>query len=145
MKDFFVRVIKRITFEYHEKACFFNNFYAGGDEIFIIQSWSIVAVFNRSTVIHLQSDPGPVFRDTPISMACPNCHDPIITKISFVTGSMTWIICRILLVFGYCNIVLVYDRCRLGCCLIPFYLEGCKDCVHTCPKCHKVVGKYIKQ
>lgn len=46
--------------------------------------------------------------------------------------------------YRYCNIVLFYYRCWPGCCLIPFYLDVCKDCIHACSKCHKVVGKYIK-
>ncbi|XP_061169039.1 cell death-inducing p53-target protein 1 homolog [Saccostrea cucullata] len=82
----------------------------------------------------VQQPPTPVFRDIPVNMVCQHCHHQITTAISFETGTLTWIICGVLILFG----------CWLGCCLIPFYVEGCKDCVHTCPNCHQVVGKFTR-
>ncbi|XP_048763402.1 lipopolysaccharide-induced tumor necrosis factor-alpha factor homolog [Ostrea edulis] len=76
----------------------------------------------------------PAFRDIPVSMVCPHCNHQIQTAIAFESGTLTWVICGVLLLFG----------CWLGCCLIPFFIDGCKDCIHTCPSCNNVVGKFTR-
>ncbi|PAA62091.1 hypothetical protein BOX15_Mlig020806g2 [Macrostomum lignano] len=65
-------------------------------------------------------------------MTCPHCHASISTQVTMDTGLLPWLICGGLCLFG----------CWLGCCLIPFCMDGVKDAIHTCPQCRKVVGHY---
>lgn len=73
-----------------------------------------------------------IFREQPVRMKCPHCSSDIVTSITYETGTLTWVICGVLILFGL----------WLGCCLIPFCINGCKDCVHHCPNCRQMVGKY---
>ena len=41
------------------------------------------------------------------------------------------------LIYNFC----IYS-CWLGCCLIPFYIQSCKDVLHLCPYCGSAVGRY---
>ncbi|KAK3090978.1 hypothetical protein FSP39_016178 [Pinctada imbricata] len=75
---------------------------------------------------------GMMFREAPVAMQCPYCSASITTSTTYETGTMTWVIAGILLLFGL----------WLGCCLIPFCVDGCKDVIHRCPSCNQVVGKY---
>nr|XP_022341661.1 cell death-inducing p53-target protein 1 homolog [Crassostrea virginica] len=72
------------------------------------------------------------FREVPVHMQCPYCHAEVATSVTYEAGTMTWVICLFLILFGF----------WLGCCLIPFCIDGCKDCVHTCPNCQQVIGKF---
>jgi lipopolysaccharide-induced tumor necrosis factor-alpha factor len=58
--------------------------------------------------------PGVLYGDVPIQCTCPNCYQPIVTRVEKKTGLLTWLICGgIVLVGGW-----------LGCCLIPFCVDG---------------------
>ncbi|THD26096.1 Lipopolysaccharide-induced tumor necrosis factor-alpha factor [Fasciola hepatica] len=61
---------------------------------------------------------------------CDHCHEKGITKLSYQTGQMTWVLCGVVAVLGGV----------LGCCLIPFCVNSCKDVVHRCPQCDEVIG-----
>ncbi|XP_033750577.1 LITAF domain-containing protein-like isoform X2 [Pecten maximus] len=75
-----------------------------------------------------------IFREGPVNMSCPFCQAQIVTTTTYVTGTLAWLICGILILLGF----------WLGCCLIPFCLNGCKDVVHTCPNCRQQVGKFSR-
>ncbi|XP_021349822.1 lipopolysaccharide-induced tumor necrosis factor-alpha factor homolog isoform X2 [Mizuhopecten yessoensis] len=74
------------------------------------------------------------FRDTPQRMQCPNCSQDIVTVMTFVPGVNTIICCVIIALLGGV----------LGCFLIPFFMDSCKDVVHNCPNCRTKLGRYTK-
>ncbi|XP_060063452.1 LITAF domain-containing protein-like [Ylistrum balloti] len=78
------------------------------------------------------AQPINIFRESPVSMACPFCNAQIVTSTSYVTGTLAWLLCGILILLGL----------WIGCCLIPFCLNGCKDVIHSCPNCNQQVGKF---
>ncbi|KAI0227001.1 hypothetical protein LSAT2_022544 [Lamellibrachia satsuma] len=72
----------------------------------------------------------PVGQDA-VQMVCPYCHAQILTTVNFKTGTLTWVISLVVCVVGC-----------IPCCLIPFCVNGCKDVVHTCPSCNRMIGVY---
>jgi lipopolysaccharide-induced tumor necrosis factor-alpha factor len=52
----------------------------------------------------------------PESGFCPHCHQPIVTRLEKASGVVVWLASFALCFFG----------CVLGCCLIPFCLDGLK-------------------
>ncbi|MEE6510635.1 hypothetical protein FKM82_030662 [Ascaphus truei] len=75
---------------------------------------------------------GSSFGDTPTRTTCPVCHQTIVTRTVYTAGLLTWLIFGLLLLFG----------CWLGCCLIPFCVDSCKDVDHYCPNCNHHLSKY---
>ena len=49
-----------------------------------------------------------VFRESSVPMQCPYCHANITTTTTYETGTLTWLICGILILFGYVS-MLSYD------------------------------------
>ncbi|KAJ8319484.1 hypothetical protein KUTeg_004575 [Tegillarca granosa] len=76
--------------------------------------------------------PGVQFRDVPVRTVCPACKAEVITSVHFETGTLTWVVCLVLLFFGL----------WLSCCLIPFCIDGCKDAAHSCPNCRHLISRY---
>ncbi|KAG9477116.1 lITAF domain-containing protein [Eleutherodactylus coqui] len=72
------------------------------------------------------------FGDTPVSCTCPACHQNVVSRVEYQVGLLTWLIFGMLLFFG----------CWLGCCLIPFCVDSCKDVDHFCPNCNHHLAKY---
>lgn len=75
---------------------------------------------------------GQQFREHPVRTKCPACQAEVMTSTSFETGTFAWVIALVLCLFGL----------WLGCCLIPFCVDGCKDVVHSCPNCRHTIGKF---
>ncbi|XP_060083326.1 LITAF domain-containing protein-like [Ylistrum balloti] len=74
------------------------------------------------------------FRDTPQRMQCPNCSQDIVTVMTFVPGVNTVVCCLIIALLGGV----------LGCFIIPFFMDSCKDVIHNCPNCRTKLGRYTK-
>uniref|UniRef100_A0A672Z9C0 LITAF domain-containing protein n=1 Tax=Sphaeramia orbicularis TaxID=375764 RepID=A0A672Z9C0_9TELE len=65
-------------------------------------------------------------RDCPGQMQCPCCHNTVTTQISYKNGWVTWLIVATLFLCWPCFI-------------IPFFVDSCKDVVHSCPICNNVI------
>ncbi|XP_052105361.1 LITAF domain-containing protein-like [Mytilus californianus] len=90
------------------------------------QSNPTVVVTGQPTVLIQQ------FREAPVRTHCQSCGADILTSTHYETGTMTWVVAGVMCIIGL----------WIGCCLIPFILDACKDVIHTCPSCHKMVGRY---
>jgi len=73
----------------------------------------------------------PIWGEVPQRHTCQFCNNNVVTEVVYESGGMTWLLAGGLCLFG----------CWLGCCLIPFGIDGCKDVVHICPHCHNTVGR----
>ncbi|XP_066545507.1 lipopolysaccharide-induced tumor necrosis factor-alpha factor homolog [Amia ocellicauda] len=71
-----------------------------------------------------------VFSDRPVQVNCPTCRQTVVTQLDFGSGTLAWLTCAGLFIFG----------CVYGCCLIPFCVDSLKDVTHSCPNCHSVLG-----
>ena len=67
----------------------------------------------------------------PTAGVCATCNQMQTTRVSYEAGLCTWLSCAGLALIG----------CWLGCCLIPFCVDPCKDSIHNCGKCGSMVGK----
>uniref|UniRef100_A0A2K5Q5A8 LITAF domain containing n=1 Tax=Cebus imitator TaxID=2715852 RepID=A0A2K5Q5A8_CEBIM len=70
----------------------------------------------------------------PVQAVCPYCGSLIITVTSFVPGTLSWLLCTTLFVFG----------CVLGCCLLPFCIRTVMDVKHSCPVCRRELYHYSR-
>ncbi|XP_077869295.1 LITAF domain-containing protein-like [Saccoglossus kowalevskii] len=79
-------------------------------------------------VVHVVS-----YREGPVRVQCGQCNEEVVSTVSYKQGILTWLLCFLMCLFG----------CWL-CCWIPFCVHGCKDIVHTCPKCGAILGKHSR-
>ncbi|KAK2817344.1 hypothetical protein Q5P01_025535 [Channa striata] len=70
--------------------------------------------------------------DGPAHIACPKCHQTVLTKVDYTPGLLTYLFCGGLF---FCGFV-------LGCCLVPFCVDRLRDAKHICPTCKTVLGVY---
>ncbi|VUZ46505.1 unnamed protein product, partial [Hymenolepis diminuta] len=65
---------------------------------------------------------------------CPVCNQKVVTHVdikpSKVAQTCAMIIC---LLGGF-----------FGCCLVPLFIPGLNDAIHSCPRCGTIVGKNTK-
>ncbi|XP_052704954.1 lipopolysaccharide-induced tumor necrosis factor-alpha factor homolog [Crassostrea angulata] len=73
-------------------------------------------------------------QEWPVHTECPYCGGFILTSLEYETGTLTWIMCFFIMFIGL----------FLGCCLVPFCMDGCKDIAHICPDCKKEVGRFYR-
>ncbi|CAF0866166.1 unnamed protein product [Rotaria sp. Silwood1] len=84
------------------------------------------------------SAPGPILVGThivqlgrnPIHCICPHCHQQIVTRVDYYSGSFAWLMCLLLTVIGC-----------IPCCVIPFCATSCQDVTHICPYCSTIIGR----
>ncbi|XP_074654310.1 lipopolysaccharide-induced tumor necrosis factor-alpha factor homolog isoform X1 [Tubulanus polymorphus] len=81
-----------------------------------------------STVV--VANPNSVLPGYPTNTFCPSCMTTVGTNVEYQIGLLCWLIVGVLIIFG----------CWLGCCLIPFCVDSCKDAVHRCQNCGRIVG-----
>ena len=74
---------------------------------------------------------GHMLTSGPTSGVCPFCQEMQTTDIDKQNGGCTWISCIGMALCG----------CVLGCCLIPFCVDGFKDTEHKCSQCKRIIGK----
>ncbi|XP_048103737.1 lipopolysaccharide-induced tumor necrosis factor-alpha factor homolog [Alosa alosa] len=64
--------------------------------------------------------------DVATMTTCRNCGQRVQTRVVYHSGAFTWLICGLCVLFG-----LVF-----GCCVIPFFVDSCKDAHHFCTNCN---------
>ncbi|XP_008294484.1 cell death-inducing p53-target protein 1 homolog [Stegastes partitus] len=69
--------------------------------------------------------------DVPGQMMCPHCRNTVVTRTECKNGMLTWLICSVLGVFLFWPF-----------CLIPFFVDACKDVEHSCPTCNNILHIY---
>ncbi|KAH8867197.1 Lipopolysaccharide-induced tumor necrosis factor-alpha factor like [Schistosoma japonicum] len=72
------------------------------------------------------------FGPHPVPLSCNICMNKITTIIHYRKGVCTWMACTGIALIGGI----------FGCCLIPFYVDSCKDVYHSCPECGTLLGVY---
>ncbi|XP_053402681.1 lipopolysaccharide-induced tumor necrosis factor-alpha factor homolog [Mercenaria mercenaria] len=71
------------------------------------------------------------YRECSLRIVCPFCHAEVVTSTYYEPGTLTWLACFLIVLFF-----------PLGCCLIPFCMDGMKDVVHRCPNCGAETGRF---
>ncbi|XP_033885667.3 LITAF domain-containing protein [Acipenser ruthenus] len=67
--------------------------------------------------------------DLPGMALCIHCQQQVRTTTEHQAGALTWVVCGFICLFVGC----------LGCCLIPFCVDSCKDVEHRCPTCKQLL------
>jgi len=94
---------------------------ATGQQVMMVQP--VVAMAPVRHVTH--------FNRVSTMATCMHCQHTGPTVVQYDPGCGAWLICGGLAAIG----------CWMGCCLIPFCIDDCKDAIHTCGNCHRVLGE----
>ncbi|KAM3715795.1 Lipopolysaccharide-induced tumor necrosis factor-alpha factor [Dirofilaria immitis] len=84
--------------------------------------------------VNLISSTTPLFGPNPIATDCPYCQAHVVTSIQRIIGTFPWIIMGICFLLGF---FLLIPWCL---CCVPFYMDNCRDVVHSCPSCKRILG-----
>uniref|UniRef100_A0A0N4ZMG5 LITAF domain-containing protein n=1 Tax=Parastrongyloides trichosuri TaxID=131310 RepID=A0A0N4ZMG5_PARTI len=76
------------------------------------------------------------FGPLPIETDCQFCRAHIVTKTRNVTGSLPYVVASVLFILGFFFIFPFFCIC------LPFCVDMFLDTLHTCPNCHKEVGRF---
>ncbi|XP_066518453.1 lipopolysaccharide-induced tumor necrosis factor-alpha factor homolog [Hoplias malabaricus] len=74
------------------------------------------------------------FWDKPTATLCPYCRERITTAVEYKPGATAWGVCCIFTILGFI----------CGCCLIPFCSTAFQDVHHSCPRCNRHLGIFIR-
>ncbi|CAH8666957.1 unnamed protein product [Heterobilharzia americana] len=66
----------------------------------------------------------------PKSFRCECCQQVTVTRTTYQIGALTWLMAAFIFLCGGI----------LGCFLIPFFVDCCKDVKHVCPFCGTEIG-----
>jgi hypothetical protein len=61
---------------------------------------------------------------------CPSCHKATNTRVVTRVGTIAWVLCIIMFLFGFWI-----------CCFIPFCIDGMQDGNHYCTNCGSAIGR----
>ncbi|CAF3192231.1 unnamed protein product [Rotaria socialis] len=64
-----------------------------------------------------------------LACICPYCRQSIVTRVEKSNGLVPWLCASTLFLIG----------CVFGCCLVPFFMDSCKDVTHYCPNCNTMI------
>ena len=67
----------------------------------------------------------------PTNIYCPMCEKRGVTETHKKASVAQYISCLAIFSIG----------CAVGCCLLPFCIESCKDTVHYCANCKVPLGR----
>ncbi|XP_030840218.1 calcium-binding protein P isoform X1 [Strongylocentrotus purpuratus] len=73
------------------------------------------------------------FGDAPSNTKCPNCQNQVTTIVSHEPGTMAWLSCFLMFIFGFWL-----------CCCIPFCVDGMQNANHHCPVCKYRIATYSR-
>ncbi|CAD8110490.1 unnamed protein product [Paramecium sonneborni] len=73
----------------------------------------------------------PVYTKYPHLTTCACCQRQVQTQVTYEVGTGAYAIGGLLAAVGL----------WLGCCLIPCFVQDCKDAIHFCPACQAQIGK----
>ncbi|KAL3997527.1 LITAF-like zinc ribbon domain family protein [Acanthocheilonema viteae] len=80
----------------------------------------------------------PIFGPNSIETDCPYCQAHIVTSVQRIVGTLPWLIMGICFLLGF---FLLLPWCL---CCVPFYMDNCRDVVHSCPSCKRILGRFIR-
>ncbi|KAK9877203.1 hypothetical protein WA026_016950 [Henosepilachna vigintioctopunctata] len=72
-----------------------------------------------------------IFGPDPVYMVCPNCSAIVITETYTQRSIATHFTAVVLCIFGC-----------WPCCILPYFMDSCKNTYHHCPMCNYFFGSY---